>query len=176
MRCNYGLTASIMLPNISLNPTHPRARAPLEPCGARVSSGVGLREGRTMTAAALLVGLLIAAVGIIGLVAPGQLLSAGRYFVTPLGLYLAAAVRITFGIVFLGAAPQTRTPTTLRIFGLLILLNGILTVFVGTDRARGILEWWSAQGLTVTRLFAGLVLAFGAFVIYTVTAGRRPPP
>jgi hypothetical protein len=39
MRCNYGLTPNVMPPNISLNPTHPRALAPREPCGARVSLG-----------------------------------------------------------------------------------------------------------------------------------------
>jgi hypothetical protein len=128
-----------------------------------------------MRSAALLVGLLIAAVGIVGLAAPDQLVSAGQYFVTPSGLYLAAAIRITFGIVLIGAAPGTSTPTTLRVFGLLILVNGVLTVFVGIDRARAILEWWSAHGPTVTRLFAALALAFGTFLIYSVIAGRRSP-
>ena len=129
--------------------------------------------GSAMVSAASLIGLLIVAFGIVGLVTPGQLLGAVQYFVTPVGLYLAAAVRIIFGIVFLGVAPRTRTPTTLRVFGLLVLLNGILTLFIGLPRARGVLAWWSAQGPTVTRFYAGLVLVIGVFVVYTVGTGRR---
>jgi hypothetical protein len=122
---------------------------------------------------AIFIGLLIVAFGIVGAVTPGHLLDAVEWFVTPVGLYVAAALRIVCGTVFLGAAPGARTPTMLRVLGILVLLNGILTLFIGLPRARAIFEWWAVQGPTVTRLWAALALAIGAFVIYTVGPARR---
>jgi hypothetical protein len=121
-----------------------------------------------VTSIALFIGLFITAVSIVGAVAPSVLLTVAQYFVTPLGLYAAAALRIAFGIVLVRAASASRAPAALRTLGFVVLVAGFMTLFVGVDRARAMLEWLSAQGSAFTRLLYGLALALGVFVVHAV--------
>lgn len=123
----------------------------------------------------LLVALFIAFIGLTGVFAPDCLVTIGPYFVTPVGIYVAAALRIGIGLVLPRVAPVSRAPKTLRIFGVSAVLAGVTTLFLGTERAQAILEWWSAQGPAFIRLWAGLPLALGAFIAYAVAPGRRVP-
>jgi len=52
-----------------------------------------------MAIAALLIGLLIAAQGVLGLAAPELFASVVMAFQTPPVIYLAAVIRIAFGVV-----------------------------------------------------------------------------
>jgi hypothetical protein len=121
----------------------------------------------------LLVALFIALIGLTGVFAPDRLMAIGRYFVTPLGIYLAATLRIGIGLVLACVAPVSRAPKTLRIFGVVAVIAGATTLFLGTERAQAILEWSSAQGPAFIRLWAGLALVLGGFIAYTVVRGRR---
>ena len=122
---------------------------------------------------ALFIGLFAIVTGVVCAAAPDALLSLAGYFLTPLGLYVAAALRITFGVVLLGAAGASRAPRTLRVLGVLVFVNGLLTPVVGVDHARAMVDWWSSQGQTFMRLWSGFALAFGVFVVYAVAPVRR---
>ena len=122
-----------------------------------------------MTSLALSIGLFIAGVGILGIVAPEALLTAAQYGATPIGLYVVAALRLCFGFVLIRAAAGSRAPKTLRILGFIILVSGLITPLVGADRARAMLDWWGAQGPAIIRLWAGLPFALGVFVTFAVT-------
>ena len=94
----------------------------------------------------LFVAVLLVAVGVAGIIAPDSLTELRRtYMVTPRGLYAMGAVRVVFGFLLILSASASRTPKTLRAFGLLICLQGLVqgagALFVGIDRARAILEW-----------------------------------
>jgi hypothetical protein len=117
---------------------------------------------------AVLVALLIVALGLVGLVAPGVLVTIGQHSVTPAGLYVVAALRVVIGLVFLGAASPSRMPRTLRVIGIVALVAGLTTPFLGVERARAIMSWLLAPGPVVVRLLALLAVAFGAFIIYAV--------
>jgi hypothetical protein len=122
---------------------------------------------------ALLVGLFIAAVGMLGVASPHGLLTAVRFIVTPRGLYLVAALRVVFGVVLVLVAPSSRAPRVLRLLGVVMLVAGLTTPLFGVDRAHAMLDWWSARGSTFMRLWAGLPVALGAFVVYAVAPGAR---
>ncbi len=115
---------------------------------------------------AFLVAVLMILLGVTGLVAPNGLLSIARYTVTPGGLYAVAAIRLAIGIILLAAASGSRFPTILRVLGALALIGGIATLFLGVDRARAIVDWASAQGMTVIRGFAVFAVAIGSFIAY----------
>jgi hypothetical protein len=121
---------------------------------------------------AILVGLLIVALGLVGIVAPGVLVTLGLHAVTPVGLYVVAALRVVIGLVLLGASSASRMPRTLRVCGIVALAAGLTTPFLGVERARVIMNWWLAGAPLVMRLWALLAVAFGSFLIYAV-AGRR---
>lgn len=127
---------------------------------------------RTLAVAA---GLIIAALGAMDIAAPGPttLLYAAAFTLTPVGLYGAAALRVAFGLVLIAAAAGSRLPRTLRVLGALLIVAGVMTPFLGVERAQAMLSWWSAQGPLFIRTWAALAVIFGLFIIYAV-APRRP--
>jgi hypothetical protein len=121
---------------------------------------------------AILVGLIIAALGILGIAAPTTLLDATAFALTEVGLYVAAALRVAFGLVLIAAAPASRLPRALRVLGALIVLAGLITPFFGLERARAMVDWWSAQGPLFMRAWAALAVVFGLFIIYVIGPRR----
>jgi hypothetical protein len=120
----------------------------------------------------VLIGVFIVVVGLIGVIVPSALLRAADYVTTPIGLYAAAAIRIGMGIVLMLVAPTTRAPKLIRVLGGIALAAGVITAFVGVDRARAILAWEAAQGLTLIRLSALLAFVFGSFIVFAVASRR----
>ncbi len=125
-----------------------------------------------MTLLALFIGLLILAQGILGLAAPELFVSVIRFFTTPPVVYLGAVIRVLFGIVLIRAASVSRARWGLRILGFIILIGGLLTPFFGVRAANAILSLWSAGGPGLVRIWAGVSLALGIFVIYAVLPNR----
>ena len=122
---------------------------------------------------AMILGLAIAGVGTLGVVAPSVLLEFGRSLQTTNALYVVAAVRVVFGAVLLWAAQGSRMPTLFRVVGALIIIAGAFTPFFGIERSRAMFDWWSSQGALFTRACAIVAIAFGLFVAYAVTSPRR---
>jgi len=124
--------------------------------------------------AALCIGLLIVAQGIVGLIAPALFVDVVRVFQTPPVLYFAAVIRFTFGVVLVLAAPGSRARLGLRALGLMIAIGGLITPFIGVPFARVVLGWWSEGGAPVVRLWAFAALILGSFITYATTVRPRP--
>jgi hypothetical protein len=122
---------------------------------------------------ALLIGVLLVVQGILGLVAPDMFLITTRFIQTPPLMYLAAALRVVIGVVLVRAAPGSRAPRFLRVFGFIIIIGGLLTPFIGVWAAQHILGWWSTGGPAVVRVFAGVSLVLGILIVYAVARERR---
>ena len=118
-------------------------------------------------------GLIIAAIGVLGVATPLALLEFGRSLQTTNALYIVAAVRVMFGAVLLWVAPASRTPKILRVLGVFIIVAGLFTPFFGVERSRAMFDWWSTQGPLFTRMWAMVAVAFGLFIVYVVTSPRR---
>jgi energy-converting hydrogenase Eha subunit E len=125
-------------------------------------------EEKTMQLVALALSVLIAILGALSFVAPVRALTIARAFESPGRLYALAAIRLVLGVVFFLAGPGSREPEVLRILGILIGAVGIITPFVGLDRQRRLLNWWSARGLAFQRTWAAVGFAFGLFLVYAV--------
>ena len=125
-----------------------------------------------MPVAATIIGLLIIAQGIVGLVVPEFFLRLIQSIQTPPIIYFAAIVRIAFGAVLVLAAPLSRAPIALRILGALIVLGGAMTPFFGVRLADIILGWWS-QGPGIIRAWATAALVLGVFIVYATGYKQR---
>jgi hypothetical protein len=115
----------------------------------------------------------VAILGAIGIVWPTTLLGIARFFGTASGLYAAAALRIVFGAALFMAAPGSRAPRALRVVGVLIFVGGLITPLIGLERARAILDWWSAQSSVFVRAWAGFALAVGSGLLWTLLPKPR---
>jgi len=118
-------------------------------------------------------GLIIVAIGVLGVATPSVLLEFGRSLQTTNALYIVAAVRIMFGAVLLWVAPASRTPKILRILGVLIIVAGLFTPSFGVEPSRAMFDWWSTEGPLFTRVWAFVAIVFSLFIVYVVTSPRR---
>ncbi len=126
-----------------------------------------------MSRLAIFFGLVIAIIGLVGVVAPTALLEIAPYALTPAGIYLAAAFRIVVGVVLILAAAPSRMPGTMRVLGVFIVIAGLATPLVGVDRARDMVDWWSASGPIFMRAWAAIAVVLGLFIVYAVSPPRR---
>ena len=126
-----------------------------------------------MTSLARAIGVLMAAVGILGVVSPDALLAIVSYSATALGLWVVAALRVAVGLVLVRAASRSRAPRALRVLGFVVLVAGLITPFFGVERARVVLEWLTARGPGLTRLWGAVAIAFGASIAYAAAPARR---
>jgi len=117
---------------------------------------------------ALVLSVVVATIGAIGVMSPEALLGVARYFETPAGLYVAAGLRIVLGIALFVAAPTSRMPGAIRVVGSFVFVAGIVTPFFGTDRLRAVIDWWFSQGGLVVRTAPAFALAFGGFLIWAL--------
>jgi hypothetical protein len=95
---------------------------------------------------AFVIGLCIVVVGVVGVLVPSKLVWMGQRFATPRDWYAIGAVRVAFGLLLISVAKTSRMPRTLRVVAFIPLLAGVaavLTPFVGLERARDTVEWWS---------------------------------
>lgn len=116
--------------------------------------------------------IAIVLLGSVGIVVPTVLLDVGRPFLTPVGLYVAAGLRLVFGTALFLAAPTSRAPKTLCILGVVVIVAGVITQLLGVDRARAIVEWWAAQRTVLMRVWAGAALVLGLFLAYAKAPER----
>jgi hypothetical protein len=132
-----------------------------------------MRASRVISVPALLVGVLLIMQGLVGIVAPDAFVGVLRFFQAPSMVYVAAALRIAIGIVLLCAVTGSRLPIFLRVFGVLIVIGGVLTPFFGVQFAHTILALWASRGPGLVRLFAIVSLALGFLTVYAATPTRR---
>jgi hypothetical protein len=126
-----------------------------------------------MKAIALLIALLMVSLGLTGVVWPEGVMHLASYSVTASGIYIVAAVRIVLGALLFFAAAATRTPKTIRVIGLIILVAGIVTALIPVERVQGLKDWLLAHGPNTLRIAACFPLAMGVFLAWT-TISRRP--
>ena len=117
----------------------------------------------------LTIGVIVVLLGIAGVVQPEILVSIGRLAVTSTGLWVLGAVRVSIGFVVILSAPASRTPRTLRVLGIVVLIAGLITPFLSVEWTRSMLDREVSLGPAFMRALAGGVAAAGAFFIYAVS-------
>jgi hypothetical protein len=123
-----------------------------------------------MKFAALVVALVVLAVGVVGLVSPDTITALRRlYFATPDRLHAASAVRVAMGLVLILSASVSCAPRTLRVLGAVMCLQGVTATLLGIDRAQAVLEWEATQG-ALQRIGAGISLGAAVFIAWAVRA------
>ncbi len=83
------------------------------------------------------------------------------------GLYTIAAVDLAIGTAFIWAAPSSRSPVGLYIFGAIALLGAIFYLLMPVEIVTPYLDWWLVEQLTLTRIMSIIFgLPVGAFILF----------
>jgi hypothetical protein len=121
-----------------------------------------------MTLIALVISLLVAILGALGLFFPLKLLGFARHFESQTGLWTAGLFRVVFGLALFLSAPTSHAPELLRIMGAIIFAAGLITPLMGVRRTRQLLNGASARGPAFIRFLAGIALAVGLLLASVV--------
>ena len=124
---------------------------------------------------AIILSALFAGIGATAVFWPDTFLNVGRSLSTPVGLLVAAGVRITFGAVLLLAASESRAPNLLRLFGAVILIAGLSTPLFGVELARSLLTLASTEGGVWLRVFGTLAIALGCLFVWALSPRQSMP-
>jgi len=127
-----------------------------------------------MKALALPVGIVALLAGILGVAWPLEFIRFGYRINTSLGLCAIGVLRIVLGLILFLAAPGSRTPTTMRLLGGFLIVDGLVAPFIGIKHAKDILDWWIEKGASVIRLPFCLDILIGVFVICGFAGKERP--
>jgi len=122
---------------------------------------------------ALLIGVLIAGLGVFGLAAPEEFAGAIGEVQKRLNVYGIAAIRIAIGVILLLAAGTSRAPFLLGALGILIVLGGLATIFMPGPLRVSVERWLASGSLATLRIWSGVALAAGAFVVYVTMPKRK---
>jgi hypothetical protein len=117
-------------------------------------------------------GTLVACLGLWVVVSPRGLVQFADAFLTPGGIWFAAALRITLGLLLWGVAGASRTPGILRLLGVLFVASGVALPFIGLDRVTQVAQWGAAQEDLLLRSVGLLTAGIGAFLTWSVWPRR----
>lgn len=118
---------------------------------------------------------LFAGLGAMAVFWPEQVIDISRSLSTPVGLLTAAALRILFGALLVAAAPHSRAPNLLRVFGVLILLAGLSTPLFGVELAKVLLEVSAEDGGVWMRITGTIAIALGALFVWALAPKQHMP-
>lgn len=121
-----------------------------------------------MTIVAMLFGLMMVGLGVTAMASPRTMLHFAERFQTQAGLYAAMAIRLAMGTVLILVAPNSRVPQALRILGAIVFVSGMITPFIGVERVKRIIAWWTTRPAFFQRAWAAMALTLGAFVVWAV--------
>ena len=126
---------------------------------------------RGITLLAVLIGLLLAGLGIYGLAAPADFAALVGEVQNRSNIYFLAALRVAIGVVLLLAATGSRTPFVLGTIAVLIILGGLITPFMAVPLRQAAQRWVAGSSVPL-QVWAGIALVLGSFITF-VTMPRR---
>lgn len=119
-----------------------------------------------MTLAVAFIGLLVAGVGLVGVVQPERLIEWVDLFWKKDRLWFAAALRLALGALLIYAAPECRAAQAVRALGVIAVLAAVGLVVLGPERMDAFIRWWTERPSTLLRGWSALGVLLGAFLIY----------
>jgi len=114
------------------------------------------------------VGLLIAGVGTGIFISPKSCRWIIKKFIDQNWLYIAVAIRVVVGVLFLLAAPYSNAPVFIGALGLLFIIAGIALLFIGRERLKQIADWFLGQPDSMLRVLACAIVVFGFSITWFV--------
>jgi hypothetical protein len=118
-------------------------------------------------------GVFIIGLGLTMAISPQTLIEFAESFISPGGLGVAAALRITLGVLLWAASDASRMPKTLKVFGVLFVVGGLAIPLIGVERMRAMVDWGIVQGDGWMRMNSLIAMAMGAFFVWA-TVTKRP--
>ena len=114
---------------------------------------------------------MIIGISLYGVVLPLKLKALFRRFMVGPGVWGAVAIRLLMAVLLWFSAPVSHTPTTFKVLALLALVVAVALPIVGTVRLLKLMDRVASWPPMAIRLQCVLGVAFGAFLLWSVSPG-----
>lgn len=113
-------------------------------------------------------GVFTLLMGVWGVLVPSRLSAFVTRFGSQRGLWLAAAIRLVFGLALWFAAPASRAPLLLQVLGVVALLAAVILPFMGVERFKRLIDWWTKLSPNAMRFNSLFAVAVGAAILWAL--------
>ena len=127
----------------------------------------GCSSGCLVNIPVAIIGWILVAEGLLGIVRPHLLLDAVHDWPADVQLCIAVGARIFIGLLLFFAAPTCRLPRFTRVFGVIAFVAGIVIAFIGASRLASMVEWACGQPNWMIQLLYVLATILGALLAYS---------
>jgi len=113
-------------------------------------------------------GVFTLLMGVWGVLVPARLAEFVTRFGSKGGLWFAAGIRLVFGLALWFAAPASRAPLLLQLLGFAALVAAVVLPFMGVDRFKRLIDWWTALSPNAMRFNSLFAVAVGAVILWAL--------
>lgn len=114
-------------------------------------------------------GVLIALLGLIGLVQPDRFRSMFGAMNSRTRFAFAIISRLLMGGLLWWLADELRYPHVMRVLAAIAVAAALALLVMGRERLDRLVDWWLSRADGVLRVSALLAAAFGGFLVYVAT-------
>lgn len=122
-----------------------------------------------MTVLVAILGVLIALLGLVGLVQPDRFRAMFATMDSRTRFAFAIGIRLAMAGLLWWLADELRHPHVIRVLAVIALLAAIMLPIMGRTRLDKLIDWWLSRPDGLLRLSALLAAGFGGFLVYVAT-------
>lgn len=113
-----------------------------------------------------LVGAVIAAFGIVGVLMPKRFGAMANFWTTPGRVYFGAAIRFALGAALIWAAPATRFPAVVQVVGWIAVAAAIITAIIPQPVVVRMAAGFAGLEPVAIRAIGAGAVGVGALLVY----------
>jgi len=114
-----------------------------------------------------LVGILVIAIGIMSVLNLKKMKDLMSYIKKDKRINYIGVIRITFGVIFLLAAPSARLSGIIAGLGIVMIAAGLAIFILGIEKAKSVIDLWMKKSDVLLRLWAFIALLIGLLITYS---------
>jgi hypothetical protein len=122
-----------------------------------------------MTVIVAVFGVLVALLGLVGLVQPERFRSIFTAMDSQTRFIIAIALRLAMGGVLWWLADELRYPHVMRVLAAIAIFAAVMLLIMGRERLDRLIGWWLSRSDGLLRVSALFAAAFGVFLVYVAT-------
>ena len=119
-----------------------------------------------MRTAVFAIGILIILEGILLLLKPIVYTKLTAFFAKGRLMYIAALLKLAFGVFLLVAATSCQQKLIMIILGLIAAGSGVTMMGMPKEKIKKMFQWWALRSNITIRIIAILAIAIGSLIVY----------
>lgn len=113
------------------------------------------------------IGIIIAVAGVVFATMPMLAIKFVDWAKVGKRVYIGGVIRLVFGGLLIWASPVASIMWIPLVWGILMVIAGVLIFVISIEKTHGMLAWWEAQSESARRAWAIIAAVVGVLLIYS---------